>query len=218
MLSESRCQTVLSDPANPSFNGREYCSRPDRHLYQLFLQLEEIEQRTTQVRRPQIRRIRPCNGFVERFQRTLLDEHFRIQGRKKFYETLNRDADPKNPTLGLGGLPGPLPYATGSPRPQHEGQNSRSGLPGRPAQRCQRREQEGRLTVLPCQGELSGDYRNCTYCQLLRVIPLRRAQLRSDPSVMMRLTSPLSPHLRLFMSAGINDQRGAVGLVELLMV
>ena len=52
------------------------------------LQLEEIEHRTTQVRRPQIRRIRPCNGFVERFQRTLLDEHFRIQGRKKFYETL----------------------------------------------------------------------------------------------------------------------------------
>ena len=32
----TRIQTVLSDPANPSFNGREYCGRPDRHLYQLF--------------------------------------------------------------------------------------------------------------------------------------------------------------------------------------
>ena len=68
--------TVLSD------NGREYCGRPDRHPYELFLQLEGIEHRTTRVRRPQ------SNGFVERFHRTLLDEHFRIEGRKKWYDTV----------------------------------------------------------------------------------------------------------------------------------
>ena len=68
--------TVLSD------NGREYCGRPDRHPFELFLQLEEIEHRTTQVRRPQ------SNGFVERLNRTLLDEHFRVMGRKKFYECI----------------------------------------------------------------------------------------------------------------------------------
>lgn len=68
--------TVLSD------NGREYCGRPDRHPYELFLQLEGIEHRTTKVRRPQ------SNGFVERFHRTLLDEHFRIEGRKKWYDTV----------------------------------------------------------------------------------------------------------------------------------
>jgi len=68
--------TILSD------NGREYCGRPDHHPFELFLQLEEIEHRTTQVRRPQ------SNGIVERLHRTLLDEHFRIQGRIKFYESL----------------------------------------------------------------------------------------------------------------------------------
>ena len=69
-------KTLLTD------NGREYCGRPDQHPYELFLQLEGIEHRTTRVRRPQ------SNGFIERFHRTLLDEHFRIQGRTKWYETL----------------------------------------------------------------------------------------------------------------------------------
>ncbi len=72
----AKIQTILSD------NGREFCGRPDQHPYELFLQLEEIEHRTTQVRRPQ------SNGFVERLHRTLLDEHFRVVGRKKWYETL----------------------------------------------------------------------------------------------------------------------------------
>jgi len=69
-------KTILSD------NGREFCGREDRHPYELFLQLEEIEHRTTKVRRPQ------SNGFVERLHRTLLDEHFRVMGRKKFYESV----------------------------------------------------------------------------------------------------------------------------------
>jgi transposase InsO family protein len=72
----TKVTTVLSD------NGREFCGRPDRHPYELFLQLEGIEHRTTKVRRPQ------SNGFVERLHRTLLDEHFRIEGRKKWYETV----------------------------------------------------------------------------------------------------------------------------------
>ena len=73
---KTRITTVLSD------NGREYCGRPERHPYELFLQLEEIEHRTTKVRRPQ------SNGFVERLHRTLLDEHFRVMGRKKFYDSI----------------------------------------------------------------------------------------------------------------------------------
>lgn len=74
---DAKITTVLSD------NGREYCGRPDRHPYELFLQLEDIEHRTTKVRRPQ------SNGFVERLHRTLLDEHFRIMGRTKFYESVD---------------------------------------------------------------------------------------------------------------------------------
>ena len=38
------------------------------------LQLEDIEHRRTTVKSPQ------TNGFVERFHRTLLDEHFRYRG------------------------------------------------------------------------------------------------------------------------------------------
>jgi transposase InsO family protein len=71
-------KTILSD------NGREFCGRPDRHPYELFLQLEDIEHRTTRVRRPQ------SNGFVERLHRTLLDEHFRVQGRQKWYESVEQ--------------------------------------------------------------------------------------------------------------------------------
>jgi transposase InsO family protein len=41
--------------------GREFCGRPDRHSYELFLQLEGIEHRKTRVKRPQ------SNGIVERF-------------------------------------------------------------------------------------------------------------------------------------------------------
>ena len=43
----AKIDVVLSD------NGREFCGRPDRHPYELFLQLEDIEHRTTKVKRPQ---------------------------------------------------------------------------------------------------------------------------------------------------------------------
>ena len=73
---QASVKTVLSD------NGAEFRGRLDKHPYELFLQMEGIEHRTTKVRRPQ------SNGFVERLHRTLLDEHFRIMGRKKWYESI----------------------------------------------------------------------------------------------------------------------------------
>jgi transposase InsO family protein len=75
---DTRVETILSD------NGREFCGRPDQHPYELFLQLEGIEHRTTKVRRPQ------SNGIAERMHRTLLDEHFRIEGRKTWYESVEQ--------------------------------------------------------------------------------------------------------------------------------
>jgi transposase InsO family protein len=71
-----------SKPCCPT-NGREFCGRPDQHPYELFLQLEEIEHRTTKVKRPQ------SNGIVERFHRTVLDEHFRVEGRRTWFETID---------------------------------------------------------------------------------------------------------------------------------
>ena len=57
-------------------NGREYCGRPEIHPYELLMTIEEIEHRTTKVRSPR------TNGFVERMNKTLLDECFRVEGRK----------------------------------------------------------------------------------------------------------------------------------------
>ena len=51
-------------------NGREFCGT-ERHPYELYLALNDIEHRKTKVRSPQ------TNGFVERFNGTVLEEFFR---------------------------------------------------------------------------------------------------------------------------------------------
>jgi transposase InsO family protein len=62
-------------------NGREFCGK-DTHPYELYLSLNDIEHRRTKVRSPK------TNGFVERFNRTALDEFFRIAFRTTFYESV----------------------------------------------------------------------------------------------------------------------------------
>jgi transposase InsO family protein len=71
-------------------NGREYCGRPMIHPYQIFLEFNEIKHRRTKVATPR------TNGFVERFNRTILDEFFRETFRNKFYSSvkeLQQDLD-----------------------------------------------------------------------------------------------------------------------------
>lgn len=71
-------------------NGREYCGRPMIHPYEIFLEFNDIRHRRTKVATPR------TNGFVERFNRTVLDEFFREAFRKKFYasvEELQGDLD-----------------------------------------------------------------------------------------------------------------------------
>lgn len=71
-------------------NGREFCGREDRHPYELLLALEDIQHRTTRIRTPR------TNGFVERMNRTLLDECFRVAGRTTWYtdtSEIQRDLD-----------------------------------------------------------------------------------------------------------------------------
>jgi len=70
-------------------NGREFCGT-EKHPYELYLELNDIEHRRTRVRSPK------TNGFVERFNRTVLDEFFRIKMRETFYdsvEALQADLD-----------------------------------------------------------------------------------------------------------------------------
>lgn len=69
-------EAILTD------NGTEYKGRPMIHLFEIFLDLYDIEHRTTKVGTPR------TNGFVERFNRTILDEFFRTAFREKFYESV----------------------------------------------------------------------------------------------------------------------------------
>lgn len=62
--------------------GTEYCGRVDKHDYQLFLAINDIDHTKTKVRSPQ------TNGICERFHKTILQEFYQITFRKKLYETV----------------------------------------------------------------------------------------------------------------------------------
>ena len=70
--------------------GTEFCGSPDKHPYELYLQLNDIEHTKTKARSPQ------TNGICERFHQTILNEFYRVTFRKKLYndiEILQRDLD-----------------------------------------------------------------------------------------------------------------------------
>jgi transposase InsO family protein len=68
--------------------GTEYCGTPDRHPFELYLALEGIEHTRTKTKHPQ------TNGICERFNKTLLDEFYRVAFRRTCYEDLaSRQAD-----------------------------------------------------------------------------------------------------------------------------
>ena len=67
--------------------GTEYCGDPERHEYELYLAVEDIDHSRTKTKSPQ------TNGIVERFHRTVLDEFYRIAFRKKVYSTIELQAD-----------------------------------------------------------------------------------------------------------------------------
>ena len=69
-------QRVLTD------RGTEYCGTHDRHEYELYLAVENIDHTRTKTKSPQ------TNGIVERFHKTLLDEFYRIAFRKKIYDSI----------------------------------------------------------------------------------------------------------------------------------
>jgi transposase InsO family protein len=72
-----RLSRVLTD------RGTEYCGNPERHEYELYLAVEDIDHTRTKTRSPQ------TNGICERFHRTVLDEFYRVAFRKKIYRTID---------------------------------------------------------------------------------------------------------------------------------
>lgn len=71
-------------------NGSEYCGKKDEHDYEILLESLNIKHRRTKVRTPW------TNGFVERFNRTVLEEFLAVEFRRKWYysvEQLQADLD-----------------------------------------------------------------------------------------------------------------------------
>ncbi|MFQ5791488.1 MAG: IS481 family transposase [Acidobacteriota bacterium] len=62
--------------------GTEFCGSPERHEYELYLAVENIDHSRTKTKSPQ------TNGICERFHKTLLDEFYRVAFRKKLYHSL----------------------------------------------------------------------------------------------------------------------------------
>jgi len=63
--------------------GTEYCGNPERHEYELYLAVEDVDHSRTRTRRPQ------TNGICERFHKTALDEFYRVAFRKKIYRSID---------------------------------------------------------------------------------------------------------------------------------
>lgn len=63
--------------------GTEYCGSPDKHEYELYLAVEDIDHTRTKTKSPQ------TNGICERFHKTILDEFYRVAFRKKLYTSLD---------------------------------------------------------------------------------------------------------------------------------
>jgi len=63
--------------------GTEYCGNHERHEYELYLAVENIDHTRTKTKSPQ------TNGICERFHKTILNEFYRVAFRKKLYTTLD---------------------------------------------------------------------------------------------------------------------------------
>ena len=66
--------------------GSEYCGNPERHEYELYLAIEDVDHSRTKTKSPQ------TNGICERFHKTVLNEFYRVAFRKKIND-LQRDLD-----------------------------------------------------------------------------------------------------------------------------
>jgi transposase InsO family protein len=72
-----RLSRVLTD------RGTEYCGSPERHEYELYLAVEDIDHTRTKTKSPQ------TNGICERFHRTVLDQFYRVAFRKTIYRAVD---------------------------------------------------------------------------------------------------------------------------------
>jgi transposase InsO family protein len=63
--------------------GSKFCGNPERHEYELYLAVEDIDNSRTKGKSPQ------TNGICERFHKTALNEFYRVPFRKKVYRSID---------------------------------------------------------------------------------------------------------------------------------
>ena len=129
----------------------------EKHPYELLLAMEEIEHRTTKIHSPR------TNGFVERMNRTLLEECFKVEGRMTWYiepGEIQRDLDKF------------LEY--NNLKRSHQGYRLKSGTPaqafkealaGRPCRESSQRRRwriKALRDMVSRKGPVSGNYDHCT--------------------------------------------------------
>jgi hypothetical protein len=73
---EVKLLRVLAD------RGGEFCGNPERHEYELYLAVEDIDLSRTKTKSPQ------TNGICERFHKTALNEFYWVAFRKKVYRSI----------------------------------------------------------------------------------------------------------------------------------
>jgi transposase InsO family protein len=62
--------------------GTEYCGNSERHEYELYLAVEDIDHSRTKTKSPQ------TSGSVERFHKTILNKFYRVAVHKKLYRSI----------------------------------------------------------------------------------------------------------------------------------
>ncbi len=72
-----RVSRILTD------RGTEYCGDVQKHPYELYLAIEDIDHTRTKAKS------RQTNGIVERLHKTMLNEFYRVAFRKKIYHTVD---------------------------------------------------------------------------------------------------------------------------------
>ena len=68
----------------PTDRGSEYCGNAERHEYELYLAVEDIDHSRTKTKSPQTN-----HGICERFHKTVLNEFYRVAFRKKVYRSID---------------------------------------------------------------------------------------------------------------------------------
>lgn len=64
--------------------GTEYTGAPEKHLFELYLEVNDIEHTATKAKSPQ------TNGICERFHQTILNEFYKLAFRKNIYKSVEQ--------------------------------------------------------------------------------------------------------------------------------